>query len=233
MNLIKLILPVIIVLYCSGCNIIARKGYGAKRVKTESEHTIQNWLTEKGFNASNIVTVTPESYYDHLYGLPQNPFLFDRATGNFLAIGYSNGKYCPKDVDKSFSSVLPYSLLKEKPDSFLISESITIPKGYSIKDKDKLEKKQDTVSLKLTQFASSFRTLTGETVETLLKAGTDYTLVIPFAIFLGKKLQVKDLKKYYYSALTNRSATIQIVFLNLDKQEWWGEEWDKKINITY
>ena len=229
----KFIFFILITTFSIGCGSIARIGYGAKKVQVENEQTIQKWLTEKGFNANNVVTVTPESYFEHLYGLPQNPLLFDKTTGNFLAIGYSNGKYCPKDVDNSFSSVLPYSLLKEKPDSFLISESTTIPKGYSIKDKDKLEKKQDTISLKLTQLASSFRTLTGEPVEKLLKAGTDYTLVIPFAIFLGKKLQVKDLKKYYYSALTNRSASIQIVFLNLDKQEWWGEEWNKKINITY
>jgi hypothetical protein len=229
----KFIFFILITTFSIGCGSIARIGYGAKKVQVENEQSIQNWLTEKGFNANNIVTVTPENYYDHLYGLPQNPLLFDRATGNFLAIGYSNGKYCPKDVDKSFSSVLPYSLLKEKPDSFLISESTTIPPGYSIKDKDKLEKKQDTLFLKFNRFSTSFRTLTGESVEKLLKTGTDYTLVIPFAIFLGKKLQVKDLKKYYYSALTNRSASIQIVFLNLDKQEWWGEEWNKKINITY
>ena len=229
----KLFFLIVITSFFYGCASIARIGYGTKKVQVENEQTIQNWLTEKGFNANNVVTVTPENYYDHLYGLPQNPLLFDRVTGNFLAIGYSNGKYCPKDVDKSFSSVQPYNLLKEKPDSFLISETTSIPQGYSIKDKDKFEKKQDTLSLKFYELSSKFRTLTGEPVEKLLKTETDYALVIPFAIFLGKKLQVKDLKKYYYSALTNRSATIQIVFLNLDKQEWWGEEWNKKINITY
>lgn len=229
----KLIFLLVMISFSIGCGSIARIGYGTKRVRIENEQTIQNWLTEKGFNANNVVTVTPESYYDHLYGLPQNPLLFDKATGNFLAIGYSNGKYCPKDVDKSFSSVLPYSLLKGKPDSFLISETTTIPQGYSIRDKDKFEKKKDTVPLKLAQLASSFRTTSGEAYPELLKSGSDYILIIPFAVFLGKKLQVKDLKKYYYSALTNRSASIQIVFLNLDKQEWWGEEWNKKINITY
>lgn len=115
----------------------------------------------------------------------------------------------------------------------MISETTTIPSGYSIKDKDKFEKKMDTLSIKLTQITSSFRTLRGEPSPEFLQKNSDYILIIPFAIFLGKKLQVKDLKKYYYSALTNRSATIQIVFLNLDKQEWWGEEWNKKINITY
>lgn len=229
----KLFFLIVITTFFYGCASIARIGYGTKKIQVENEQTIQNWLTEKGFNANNVVTVTPESYFDHLYGLPQNPLLFDKATGNFLAIGYSNGKYCPKDVDKSFSSVLPYSLLKEKPDSFLISETTTIPQGYSIKDKDKFEKKKDTVSLKLAQLASSFRTTSGETYPELLKSGSDYILIIPFAVFLGKKLQVKDIKKNYYSALTNRLATIQIVFLNLDKQEWWGEEWNKKINTTF
>jgi len=229
----KFILSAIIVLYCSGCSVVARKGYGAKKVKIENEQTIQNWLSEKGFSTRNVVTVTPESYYDNYFGLPQAPLLFDKASGNFLAIGFTNGEYCPKDVDKSFSSIPHYSLMKVKPDSFLISETTSIPPGYSIKDKDKFEKKMDTLPIKLTQITSYFRTLKGEPSPEFLQKKSDYILIIPFAIFLGKKLQVKDLKKYYYSALTNRSATIQIVFLNLDKQEWWGEEWDKKINITY
>lgn len=229
----KFIFFILITTFSIGCGSIARIGYGAKKVQVENEQSIQKWLSEKGFSASNVVTVTPESYYDNYFGLPQAPLLFDKASGNFLAIGFTNGEYCPKDVDKSFSSIPHYSLMKEKPDSFLISETTSIPPGFSIKDKDKFEKKMDTLSIKLTQITSSFRTLRGEPSPEFLQKKSDYILIIPFAIFLGKKLQVKDLKKYYYSALTNRSATIQIVFLNLDKQEWWGEEWDKKINITY
>lgn len=64
--------------------------------------------------------------------------------------------------------------MKEKPDSFLISETTSISSGYSIKDKDKFEKKMDTLSIKLTQITSSFRTLRGEPSPEFLQKNADY-----------------------------------------------------------
>jgi len=184
-------------------------------------------------SAENIVSVSPQYYYDFMPGFSQAPLLFDRHSGNLLAIGFSNGKYCPKEIDKSFSSVLPYQMMKEKPDSVLISETIIVPPGVSIKDKDKFERKKDTLRIRLLEIEKKILSLTGEPFHKISSPEDDYTLIVPFAVFLGDKLQLKDLKKYYFSSISNRFAKIKVVFLNLDKQEWWGEEWLKKININY
>jgi hypothetical protein len=225
---------IIVLLACGiSCGFVARKGFGAKKPKTENKTTITEWLQNNAFSTDNIVSALPQNYYDFMPGLSQAPLLFDRRTGNLLAIGFSNGKYCPKDIDKSFSSVLPYQMMKEKPDSFLISETIIIPPGVSIKSKSKYESKKDTLRLSLPEMTKKIMTLGGDPVNSISDAEDDYTLILPFALFLGEKLQLKDLKKFYFSARINRFAKIRIVFLNLDKQEWWGEEWNKKINITY
>jgi hypothetical protein len=219
--------------YYTSCGLIARKGYGAKKQQIETKETITHWLNKNGLPSQNIFSLPPEHYFELFLGLPQAPLVFDNTTGNLLAIGFSNGKYCPKSVDKSFSSLLPYQLLKEKPDSFLISEVTTIPPGSSLKDRSQFAVTKDTLRLHLPEIEKSILTLNGKPAAKIAKPGDDYTLILPFALFFGDKLQLKDLKKYYLSAITNRFAKINIVFLNLDKQQWWGEEWNKKINIKY
>lgn len=223
----------ITIVFFSGCGYIARKGYGAKKQHTETKESIEKWLAEKELGAEKIVSVSPKYYYDFIPGLSQAPLLFDNRSGTFLAIGFSNGEYCPKEIDKSFSATLPYNLIKEKPDSFLVSETIILPPGVSIKDKSKYELKKDTLHLSLLRMIEKTRTLSGENVDVILKEDYDYVLYIPFALFLGNKVQLQDIKQIYYSALMNRYSKIDIVFLNLDKQKWWGEEWNNKININY
>jgi len=215
------------------CNNIARIGYGAKKSKAENKISIESWLEEKGFSRKNVWSISPEHYYDLSFGLPQAPMLFDNKTGNFLAVGFADGKYCPKEVDKSFAAVLPYNIMKEKPDSFLISERIIIPPGGSIQNKESYVKEKDTTVLKIGKIFPSLRDLSGNEIIPGTMVDADYTLLLPFAVFLGNKLQVEDLKKFYFSALQNRFSRINIVFLNLDKQEWWGKEWNEKIKINY
>jgi hypothetical protein len=126
----------------------------------------------------------------------------------------------------------PYPLLKEKPDSFLIAETIEIPKGGSINDSNSFIRHKDTLHLNLSTLQQKIKSLSGALPQNLTSE-EDYILIIPFAIFLGNKVQVSEIKKYYLSARRNRYATIKIVFLNLDKQEWWGKEWNQKIKIEY
>lgn len=216
--------------FISGCSFIAKLGYGAKKPKTENEHSIKNWLTRYNFSTENLFTVAPEYYYEFIPGLSQAPLLFDTKTGNFLAIGFNNGKYCPKETDKSFSSILPYFLLKEKPDSFLIAETIEIPKGGSVKDENNYIRKKDTIHLNLQLIQKKIK-LPGGNAANVTNNNEDYILVIPFSLFFGNKVQVQEMKKFFQSAQLNRFASIKTVFLNLDKQEWWGEEWNQKIKI--
>ena len=214
------------------CGFIAKKGYGVKKQRTESQESVKIWLGDHGFNADDVYSVAPQDYYNFIPGLSQAPLLFDTHTGNFLAIGFSNGKYCPLEIDRSFSSILPYNLIMKKPDSFLISRKIVIPKGVSIKDAHKYPEESDTLLLSIDYIRGALKTLAGETISDKLFDKENYLLVIPYALFLGNKLQVKDLKKVYFSAQANQFSKIKIIFLNLDKQEWWGDEWNNKISIN-
>ena len=101
-----LLFILLIPVFFDNCGFIARKGYGAKKQQVENKRSITAWLNKNGFDTVNVVSVNPEYYYEIFSGLPQAPLLFDRQTGNFLAIGFTNGEYCPKDVDKSFSAVM-------------------------------------------------------------------------------------------------------------------------------
>jgi len=229
----RILLSFIIVLGFTNCHLIARKGYGAKKQKIENKSTITHWLTKNGLNSANLLSVAPENYYDFMPGLPQVPLLFDTRTGNFLAVGFTNGKYCPKGIDKSYSSLLPYSLLHQKPDSFLVSETIAFPAGTSLKEQKNYEARKDTLKFKLNDFVHKLRTPDGFSLSDICSVEDDYLLITPFALFLGDRVQVRDLNNIYHSSATNRFAKIKVVFLNLDKQQWWGDEWNKKINISF
>ncbi|MBS1758769.1 MAG: hypothetical protein JST23_01500, partial [Bacteroidetes bacterium] len=147
-----------------------------------------------------------------------------------------------KEVDKSFNKVLPYNLIKDKPDSFFIVKSGEIPKeevakSHNIKAlmKDERFLKNDTITPRLSYMVSSLRTLNGDE-PTLFKDSTlnaDYFLFLPFAKWLGNRIQVKELKRIYNSAMFNMFSRIQVVFVNTDKQEWWGREWNDKINVNF
>lgn len=41
-----------------------------------------------------------------------------------------------------------------------------------------------------------------------------------------------DKDDYYYAIRSNKNCTIKVILVNLDKQEWWGREWNKKIRIN-
>ena len=128
-------------------------------------------------------------------------------------------------------------------DSFIVSETITITPEDAQKigslNKAKLEElkknadhKKDTVRMNFHDISRLFYSLEGNKLNVIEIANYDFVLILPFAKFYGNNLQIKDLKKYYQSAINNPNAKFKIVFLNLDKQEWWGKEANDKINIS-
>jgi hypothetical protein len=213
------------------CSFIDRTVYGAKKPKTENYRSIYRWLQRNNFDPDNAVTVSPDHFYDFVPKLFDSPLLFDQHTGTFLAVGFSNGKYCPKGVDKTLMTIKPFQGLFSKPDSFIISEYVSLPSGASLKEVDKYEKQKDTAFLNLNELKTYLRTLNGDTASQLFNSDRDYILILPFTLYFGNRLQVSELKKYYKAALGNKNSRIKVIFLNLDKQQWWGEEWNKKINI--
>lgn len=221
------------VIIFNSCTTIAKKSYGVKKQKPESAESIKEWLKKHNLPSDNTFSIAPNYFLEYTIGTQNAPLLFDKNSGRFLAIGFTNGKYCPKDLDKEFNRILPYNLLKEKPDSFLVGETISIPEGYSIKDKDKFKHSYDTSFIRLSNLYQWARSLTGKQVENISKSDADYILIIPFAIYLGEKTQLKEINKYYYSAISNRFSKFDIIFMNLDKQLWWTDKWNNTNTLKY
>ena len=223
----------LMVFFATSCNLTSRTNYGVKKQKAESPERIKGWLVNHKLNPETVFAIAPESYIDYTISTQNAPLLFDRISGRFLAIGFNNGVFSPKEPEKLFYNILPYSTIKFKPDSFLLNKTTSIPPGASIKDKSKYITKYDTIVLNLKNVFHSFTTLNGDINPQIPESAADYILIIPFAIYWGDKIQLENITNYYYSALNNRFSKISIVFLNLDKQIWWSEEWKNTNTMKY
>lgn len=221
----------LIIFFATSCNLISKNRYGIKKQKVETPERIKEWLNSRQLNTENIFTILPEYWMEYSLLTQNAPLLFDKHSGRFLAIGFTNGKFDPSNPEKLFTDILPYPLLKIKPDSFLISRTTIFPEGSTIKDRDKFTTLYDTTYITLNNIRQVIRTLSGAPATVQLEEDVDYILIIPFALYFGNKEQSKAISQYYYSALTNRFSKLRILFLNLDKQEWWADQW-KKTNTT-
>jgi hypothetical protein len=224
-------LLLLVIFFTVSCNIISKNRYGIKKQRVETPERINDWLISRQLNTENIFTIVPEYWMEYSLLTQNAPLLFDKHSGRFLAVGFTNGKFDPVNSNKLFADILPYPLLNVKPDSFLISRTTIISEGYSLKDKGKFSTLYDTTYITLNNIRQVIRTLKGAPVTVQLEEDVDYILIIPFALYLGNKEQTKAINQYYYSALANRFSKIRILFLNLDKQEWWTDQW-KKTNST-
>lgn len=226
------------------CTTLAKLGHGSRKPKVESETSIVKWLKSKGFDKGRVVATSPEEFYFFAPQFVNSIFLLDN-TGRFHAIGYNQGKFCVKDVDKIIKRLKPADQLTRMPDSFIVYQYYKPFKIDNIREKTKAELKKilkeyketakvltDTLSLNYSFLNSKIRTLSGQKLEQPEISATNYTLFLPFAKYEGNWVQVSELRKYYNAAINAENATFNIVFLNLDKQQWWGEEWNEKIKIN-
>ncbi len=220
----QLILILFIGISSFQCNFITKKVYGVKKPNTENEKTISSWLLKNRLPNENIVCMKPDSFMLHFVNYSSSPLLFDVQTGNYVSAGFIDGKFCPKDIDIVFNTIMPYYLLRPRPDNFITTH------WKVIKDKDSVNENSGKDFLDLYSHARSMTDLRGK--EFLIgKDSSDYILFIPFALCFGKRLQVKDLHKYYKAANSNQRSKIKVVFVNFDKQEWWGDDWNEKLQI--
>ena len=212
-------LPLLVIaVNISGCSFIGKTVYQAKQPKVETESSITTWLSRNGISNKRVTAVEPASYLSALGFYGFHPMLFNRK-GDFVSVGYNNdGRFCPKNVDEFLRTMKPgFERGDEHISNFLV---------YAI------GKEADTAYPKLASFFSLSRSLDGRQSYSFTDyPAYDYTLVIPFSIFMGKTLQVKKMKTFLEAVSQNQHATINIILMNLDKQSWWGAEWINKINI--
>jgi hypothetical protein len=224
-------LAVLVCLAGTGCKLFVKTIYGAKQPRPETQASIQNWLSKHNFGKNEATTLSPEAFYDFTFFYRGAPLLFDRLTGRFMPLGFTNGAFCPKDVDQRIASILPYRTLGTKPDNFIVHKNIFVPPGTSIRAAKKMEGDADTAFLNLFDLCRDFYNADGSAFS-LGMGSEDYVLILPFAIYLGNRVQLINLNKYYDAARQNKMSRIRVLFLNLDKQEWWGPEWNGKIRLN-
>lgn len=201
-----------------GCSFVAKSVNNVKKPKVESAASIIKWLDDYNFKNRNVATIVPSSYYSAVLMYSQGPMLFNKK-GEFVSVGYNyDGKFCPKGVDEFLKTLYPGF---EKEDDNLSNYLLYITNGV-----------QDTTYPSLQNISSFSRDVYGHAATSLMaQADTDYTLVLPFSIFMGHTSQVKKLRTFLNAVAQNQSARINIILLNYDKQLWWGEEWLNKISI--
>lgn len=205
--------------FFTACQFIAKTVYNGKRPKTETPVSIQNWLQKQHVPFEKVLAVAAEKYYYAGIHYNYGPMLFNNQ-GDFVSVGYNyDGKFCPKSVDQFLETLVPgFEKNDDQLSNYMIYSRNNIP---------------DTIYPTLKEIYKFSRDLNGNLpADTFQKKKADYTLVIPFAIFLGNTIQTQRVRLFVNAAKRNTAARINIILLNFDKQEWWGEEWNKKINIV-
>ena len=235
--MIRVFLSAGLIILLSGCSFIAKTVYGAKKPQIETEQSIVKWLNDNKLRGAEVVTFDTSGYVNFLPLFATSPLLFE-TSGKFRAVGFTNGKYCAGNVDKYLSRVNPGLDVLNSLDSFIIRDAydFTGPINGKMTRKELNKLKQttaarDTIQLNFFDLNKTFYSLTGIRLSLINISAYDFILVLPFAKFFGSNFQIKDLKKFYNAAINNPNAKFKIIFLNLDKQEWWGKEPNDRITI--
>lgn len=222
------ILMVFFIIIHSGCRPIAKTIIGIKSPQIENQESVENWLRKQGIRCE-ITTVKPEKFYSWIQ-FWRKPLLFEKETGSFVGLGDPGGNICPKNMDLLLKELMPYDMIIPKPGNYFVSAIYQLPPGSDYSDRKEEHKVLDTTYLNLYHIAEGFHDFKGEKFSIDQKQ-SDYVLLIPFAMFLGKNIQMKNLRKCYEAAMENRKTDIRVIFVNLDKQQWWGGHWNDMINI--
>ena len=202
----------------SACSFIAKTVNHARKPKKETAESIVAWIEKQNIHCKNITTVAPSSFYNAIFLYGSGPMIFNKK-GAFVSVGYNaDVRFCPKGVDEFLISLYPgFEIGDEHLSNYLIRTVNNI---------------EDTVYPRLHEVISFSRDLSGNDDTCFNDLNNyDYTLLLPFSIFMGNTIQVKKIKTFLKAVAQNQSARIKVVMVNFDKQEWWGEEWLKKINI--
>ena len=217
------------VLFLTGCSQSAfvRTIYGVRKSKIESTTSISEWVQKHGFSKAKVYTLDPEFFFESVIHGYNSSFRIFTKKGEFLSVGYSDDGqfFCPRDFDDYIRKLPHYAQLVPKPGNYLTRKKSTPGNPDST----------ITIYPNLSELNTMIRELNGDKATIPMDYFTEYILVMPFALWKGDRLQVKELKKYYNAAIDNdnKAVRFQVVLLNIDKQEWWGEEWNRKINISH
>lgn len=202
-----------------GCSSIRKEHI--TQPKIENEISITQWLKSTHlFNNDFIVlTLSPEFYFNFNLSSKINfsPIIYPSKSKTVMFYSGCTSATCMDSLRMFTNNITPGFLFK----SYITSDSI-----LRFKNGIKFEKRQ------FDSLACYFHSLNGEIYPLLQNNNFDYYLILPFAKFFGNKKQVKELKKFIASAYFNTHSRVKVILLNMDKQKWWGKEWNNKIELS-
>ncbi len=205
------------------CSLIRNGFIGTTNPKIETPKSIMSFIKSENLDGDKIFTIAPDSFHHSLNYLFFGVFIFDWK-GNYLSFGSSKGKYCFNSLDDSIKNLNPLI------DTGHTSSNYSLIKRMNSLDNKNFTVFYDTIHLELKTLSNQFRNLDG-TDPSFSASNSDYVLLIPFALYYGRKIQTKEMRRYIKATQKNKGVTFQIVLLNLDKQEWWGEDWNERNNF--
>jgi hypothetical protein len=204
-----LILLTLIIIFINlsliSCKPVYRIILGAKPSKIETIESSLSWL-KKNLNMpiseDQVLSLSPEGFP---LAFDINPIIIDSKNTRILYNGCTDNK-CFKDLSSLFE-------FYDSKDS-LLNTLTTVNNQLSF-------------NRNATKVFPYIRSLKGHTIDNL----PENSLILPYAIFLGNKKQKKDLLQFINAAQKNKNIRWNIVFLCIDKQAWWGDEWNRKIEM--
>lgn len=203
-----------------GCSII--KTEHIKPPGIENERSINRWLksTQLLDNDYIVLTLAPEFYFNFEFSskIKFTPLFYPFKSRSILVYNGCTTKICMNQLRSFTEGINPSTMYN--PD--VIKDSIlTIEKGLSFE------------KVVYESFANYFCTTKGEKYTLHQDSLLDYYLILPFTTFFGTKTQIRDMKSFLTATYSNTKSKFKVILLNMDKQEWWGKEWNEKIELSF
>lgn len=208
------------------CTLVKDAFIGTCPPQVETRESVSLFLKKERITAEYIYTVAPDYFYSALDYLGFGVIVFDKS-GNYLAFGNNKGKYCFSTLTDSLRHLHPDNRCSNEVANYSLIKSM----NYASIDSEAVVT-YDTIRLDIPSLSSYFYDFKGRKAELRIGDQVDYIIVFPFAKYYGRKIQTKEIRRYIRAANQNEHSKFQFVFLNLDKQQWWGKEWNEKIKLN-
>ena len=223
----QLLAMLIIATLLSACNSFVRKVNDVKQPKTESPQSVNSWLKSKGLDKYEVVTIDPRKFFEASAFYLKRKLIFN-PDGKVAELGTNyTGVVC------HFRT--PDEVRNLKPDYEVFTDYVIEHYRKITTEKDRKTKQSveifDTTYYNLDSLSQYAYSLDGKKANIQKDVDADYFAVIPFAKFQGNTIQLTDIRKFLKAIEDNKYSTFKVVLLNLDKQAWWGDEWNKKLNF--
>lgn len=212
----------------TACSLISRTVNNIREPRTESPESVIAWLRSQGIDNYEVFSVEPQHFFDAVLLYQRRKLIFNRL-GKVAELGANNtGVVChirtPDEVRNLRPGFSPFT-------EYLVERYRLLKPGKEYKNEEYTEE-TDTIYYNIDSVNQYLYTLDGKKASIEKDLLSDYTVIIPFAKYYGTTFQTADIKKYLKAIHSNKHSRFKVILLNLDKQAWWGKEWNEKIQLN-